>query len=224
MPRNKLTDFEKEARLKIAHNLHHYMRGMTQQDLADKADIPLTTLSGYLLAKSTPAAGQLEKIADALHVRKSDIDPRYGMSLDEVIKERNETRQAIREEAHLIPFLKTENVHLPLDDKDNVIKKIPIFSTSRIPSDELFAFRYSGDFLLPSIGGGTTAIIHRDVPMSNGDIACVLIGHRLSLKRIEYLSSKEILLKPGDSAHETYVVGPENHTILGKLVRLSTQF
>ncbi len=78
MPRNKLSKFEQEARNAIASNLKKYMRGMTQADLAYKADIPVTTLSGYLRAKSTPNAGNLEKLAMALNVNKSDIDPRYS--------------------------------------------------------------------------------------------------------------------------------------------------
>ena len=43
---------------------------MTQADLAEKSDIPLTTLSGYLREKSTPNSGNLEKLAIALNVKK----------------------------------------------------------------------------------------------------------------------------------------------------------
>lgn len=53
------------------------MHGMTQSDLADKANIPLTTLSGYIREKSTPNAENLGKLAKALHVKQSNIDPRY---------------------------------------------------------------------------------------------------------------------------------------------------
>lgn len=77
MPRNELSPFEKKARHEIAKNLKKYMHGMTQSDLADKANIPLTTLSGYIREKSTPNAENLGKLAKALHVKQSNIDPRY---------------------------------------------------------------------------------------------------------------------------------------------------
>lgn len=70
MPRNKLSAFEQAARKLISANLKEYMHGMTQSELARKAGIPLTTLSGYLREKSTPNAGNLEKLALALNVKK----------------------------------------------------------------------------------------------------------------------------------------------------------
>lgn len=83
MPRNELSAFEKKARHEIAENLKKYMHGMTQSDLAAKAGIPLTTLSGYIREKSTPNAGNLEKLASALNVKKSNIDPRYALVKEE---------------------------------------------------------------------------------------------------------------------------------------------
>lgn len=79
MPRNELSPFEKKTRHEIAENLKKHMHGMTQTRLAIKASLPLTTLSGYIREESTPNADNLEKLAKALKVKKSDIDPRYGL-------------------------------------------------------------------------------------------------------------------------------------------------
>ena len=43
--------------------------------------IPVSTLSGYFAMRSTPNAGNIQKIADALHIDKSDLDPRFSNSI-----------------------------------------------------------------------------------------------------------------------------------------------
>lgn len=77
MARNELSSLELKAREEISKNLKHYSRGITQKQLSEKTGIPTSTLSGYFSKRSTPNAGALQKIADALNIRKSDIDPRY---------------------------------------------------------------------------------------------------------------------------------------------------
>ncbi|KRM81371.1 hypothetical protein FC35_GL000151 [Limosilactobacillus coleohominis DSM 14060] len=52
---------------------------MTQKELSEKTGIPTSTISGYFAKRSTPNAGALQKLADALNVNKSDIDPRYKL-------------------------------------------------------------------------------------------------------------------------------------------------
>lgn len=92
MARNKLSLPEMKAREEISKNLKHYSHGMTQKQLSEKTGIPASTLSGYFAKRSTPNAGALQKLADALNIRKSDIDPRYGsnkklndLSVDEAV-------------------------------------------------------------------------------------------------------------------------------------------
>ena len=81
MPRNKLSKFDKELREQISKNLKRYTEGLTQYQLSDMTGIPVSTLSGYFAMRSTPNAGNVQKIADALHIKKSDIDPRLSDSL-----------------------------------------------------------------------------------------------------------------------------------------------
>ena len=81
MPRNKLSKFDKELREQISKNLKRYTKGLTQYQLSDMTGIPVSTLSGYFAMRSTPNAGNVQKIADALHIKKSDIDPRFSDSL-----------------------------------------------------------------------------------------------------------------------------------------------
>lgn len=81
MPRNKLSKFDKELRAQISANLKKYTDGITQYELSEMTGIPVSTLSGYFTMRSTPNAGNIQKIADALHIDKSDLDPRFSNSI-----------------------------------------------------------------------------------------------------------------------------------------------
>lgn len=81
MPRNKLSKFDKELRAQISANLKKYTEGLTQYQLSDMTGIPVSTLSGYFAMRSTPNAGNIQKIADALHINKSDLDPRFSNTI-----------------------------------------------------------------------------------------------------------------------------------------------
>lgn len=56
---------------------------MTQKQLSEKTGIPVSTLSGYFAKRPTPNAGAVQKIAHALNIRKSDIDPLYRAHTDQ---------------------------------------------------------------------------------------------------------------------------------------------
>lgn len=77
MPRHKLSQFEANLREAISKNLKRVSRGVTQQQLSQMTGIPASTLSGYFSQRSTPNPGAVQKIADALGINKSDIDPRF---------------------------------------------------------------------------------------------------------------------------------------------------
>lgn len=81
MPRNKLSRFDKELRTQISENLKKHAGGMTQFKLSEMTGIPVSTLSGYFAMRSTPNAGNIQKIADALHINKSDLDPRFSNNI-----------------------------------------------------------------------------------------------------------------------------------------------
>ena len=78
MPRNKLSAFDRDVRKQISQNLKRLTENITQYDLSEMTGIPASTLSGYFAMRSTPSAGNVQKIADALHVDKSEIDPRFS--------------------------------------------------------------------------------------------------------------------------------------------------
>ena len=78
MARPSLSEYDKKLRRTISENLKRLTSNYTQQQLSEMTGIPVSTLSGYFAQRSTPNAGNVQKIADALHVQKSDIDPRFS--------------------------------------------------------------------------------------------------------------------------------------------------
>ncbi len=80
VPRHELSPFERNIRRIIAQDLKIACQGMTQNDLAVRTGIPNSTLSGYFAERSTPSPGNVQRIANALGIHKSDIDPRFGHS------------------------------------------------------------------------------------------------------------------------------------------------
>lgn len=233
MPRNKLSKFEQEARNTIASNLKKYMHGMTQADLAAKANIPVTTLSGYLRAKSTPNAGNLEKLANVLYVKKSDIDPRYSFNdiMDFMKNAPTGTYQSSnyisnrididQSKIKYIPLIGTIAMGTPITAEQNIERYIPEFFLDDIPQDELFALHCKGHSMEPTIPDGAIAIIHMQPDVEDDEIAAVLVddNSEATLKRIKHLGSS-VLLQPDNRDYDPILLD-KNHPgrILGKLIK-----
>lgn len=83
MAMNQLSDFDRKIRKEISENLKKYTSHMTQGELSQLTGIPASTLSGYFAMRSTPNAGTIQKIADALKLEKSDLDPRFATTQKE---------------------------------------------------------------------------------------------------------------------------------------------
>lgn len=77
MARSGLSEFDKELRHTIATNLKRITANCTQKEISERTGIPVSTISGYFAERSTINAGNVQKIANAFRVQKSDIDPRF---------------------------------------------------------------------------------------------------------------------------------------------------
>ena len=76
MARSKYTSYEKDIMKTVSNNLKKILasRGMTQVRLAELSDLPTSTVGDYYQGNILISPGNLQKIADALGVAKSDID------------------------------------------------------------------------------------------------------------------------------------------------------
>lgn len=67
------------ARQRVGMNLYDYMtmRGLTQQELADRAGISRTSLSSYITARRYPRPAILERLAKCLGVSVGELTDNY---------------------------------------------------------------------------------------------------------------------------------------------------
>ena len=217
MPRNKLSPLDAEARAAISENLKHYSRGMTQRELSEKTGIPTSTLSGYFAQRSTINAGNLQKIADILGVKKSDIDPRYR------VESHNPTNihPLKMRDAKYIPLIGTIAMGAPITAEQNIERYIPEFFLEDIPDDELFALKCKGHSMEPKIPDGAIAIIHQQPDVEDDEIAAVLVGEdsEATLKKIKH-TKDGIWLMPENTDYTPILLNRDNPgRILGKLVK-----
>lgn len=91
MPRNPLSQYEKELRKKIAINLKNLSGNLTQYEISSKTGIPTSTLSGYFAERSTIKPGNAEKLANLFNVSIDEIDPRFKEDLLNENKEKLNT-------------------------------------------------------------------------------------------------------------------------------------
>lgn len=77
MAKNSPQDLEN--RRYFSDNMNRIMseKGVRQIDLHNETGIPKSTITGYVKGNSLPTAGNLQKIADFLGVKKSQLDLRF---------------------------------------------------------------------------------------------------------------------------------------------------
>lgn len=79
MARSKYTEVELNMIKDISVNLKRilFLKGTSQTELSEKAGLSTSTISDYVLGKTLMSPGNLQKIADALMVLKSDINTAF---------------------------------------------------------------------------------------------------------------------------------------------------
>lgn len=220
MPRNKLSTPEKIARKVIADNLTKFSHGMTQAELSEKTGIPKSTLSGYFAQRSTPNAGNLEKISGALHVSKSDIDPRYKVSEPGEIKYNVRAIDAESINAVRIPVVGDIACGTPITAEQN-IEGYHDVNLRHVPNGKLFGLRCKGDSMEPLIPNGAIVTIIQQPTVENDEIAAVLINGEATLKRFKRLNEGHIVLYPINTKYEPIFLDDQSHDdikIMGKAI------
>ncbi len=212
MPRNKLSVFERAARESISANLKNCMHGMTQAELSKKTGIPITTLSGYIRKKSTPNAETLEKLASALNVKISDIDPRYEISNSIDISGMYYAR---------IPIIGTTTYGETMLTEHNIEGYTYELLEEKTGTAELFALRCKGDSMEPLIPDGALVLIHKQSTVEDDKIAAIRADDtRVILRKIKHVG-KNVILYSINSKYAPTVLNEDNlDCILGKAIHV----
>ncbi|MCW0930065.1 helix-turn-helix transcriptional regulator [Streptococcus anginosus] len=92
----------------FSQNLNRIMKnkGVRQIDLHNNLGIPKSTITGYVKGYSMPTLGNIQKIADYLNVKKSDLDPRFSAN-----------SSALKTDTEPIPIEDLENRFMTFDGK-----------------------------------------------------------------------------------------------------------
>lgn len=232
MPRNKLSTPEKIARKVIADNLTKFSHGMTQAELSEKTGIPKSTLSGYFAQRSTPNAGNLEKISTALNIKKSDIDPRYRYDTNYEINDIKESSQVSEKQSpyYLLNKESSSSVRVPIVGDiacgtpitaEQNIESYHDVNLRHVPNGKLFGLRCKGDSMEPLIPNGAIVTIIQQPTVENDEIAAVLINGEATLKRFKRLNKGHIVLYPINTKYEPIFLDDQSQDdikIMGKAI------
>lgn len=205
MARKKYSDIELKVMRETAANIKRTMklRGMNQTDLAEKTNIPTSTISDYVNARTLVSMGNLELISEALHVSKTDLQPSLGRS--------SHTQK-------VIPLIGTICAGDGLLAEQNIEEYIHYpFQSKRQPD---YALRVEGDSMIGAgiEDGDIVYMRYATWADYNGQIVAALIHDQEdgTLKRIHWSSDSPVItLTPENEDYNAIEVLPSEVRICG---------
>lgn len=189
-----MSDIE-NARLIISKRIQEVLdkNDMTQSDLAKILSVSESTVGKWILMKSIPRMGIIQKLSDYFNVPKS-----YFL-------EESSTYHA---KGVRIPVLGRVAAGIPIEAIEDVEdwEEIP---ESMAKKGEYFALRIKGDSMLPEIKEGDVVIVRKQPYVDSGEIAIVLVnGTDATCKKIQKQESGITLI-----GYNTAVYSPTFYTI-----------
>lgn len=216
MDRGQHTKYEMMLRKSIATNLRALLkeRKMTQKQLSELTGIPTSTISDYLNEKSLAVPGNIQKIADALGVHKSDIDPSFASDspLHDIVR------------LPIVGRISCGNGSFAFEDIEGY-EETP---RSWVTSGEYFYLRAKGDSMIGArIQDGDLLLIRKQPTVEDGEIAAVLIDDEAVLKRV-YKRDGMLILQSENPNYPPIICDPKNNkdsiVIIGKLKKVVINF
>lgn len=106
--RGELTPLDKKYKRIVSNNLIElaHVKHLRQADIVRSSGLAKSTVNGYFKGLSLPTQRNLIKLATALNVSPSEIDPRYGKKSSDNEVNSTPTPQNIAEEKMLVAFRK----------------------------------------------------------------------------------------------------------------------
>lgn len=160
------------ARLVISKRIQQVLdkHDMTQSDLAKILDVSESTVGKWILMKSIPRMGIIQKLSDYFNVPKSyfleESPPRHA--------------KGIR-----IPVLGRVAAGIPIEAIEDIDEweEIP---EAMAKNGEYFALRIKGESMLPKLQPGDIVIVKKQHDVDTGDTAIVLVnGNDATVKQIK---------------------------------------
>lgn len=159
----------------FSKNLKKYMNeyNINNRELSNVVGVSESTVGKWLLKKTIPRMGIIEKLANYFNIEKSDL-------LEE--KEENSPQQSV---GIRIPVLGRVAAGIPLEAIQSIDDWEEI-SPQMAKGGDFFALKINGESMHPEIKNGDTVIVKKQSDIDSGDIAIVLInGNDATCKQVQ---------------------------------------
>lgn len=201
----------KEMEEIISYNIKKLLRdyNINQKDLAKIAGVSESTVGKWVLEKSTPRMGAIQKITDHFGLPKSYILEEQPTNIIEV------SPQTVK-----IPILGEIACGDPIYAEEN-FSGYRYESPDNLPSGRLIYLKAKGDSMEPTIPDGAYVMVREQPEVEYGEIAAVLVNGdtEATLKRVKK-QGDIVLLVPDNPTHEPYVITEDNPAkIIGKAIK-----
>lgn len=216
--RGNLTPKDIEAMKIISNNINLLLlkTDTKQVDLSRTTGIPASTITGYVKGTSLPIPGNIQKIADFFHVKKSDIDPRF--------KEEKQTTIAPPQYITSIPLYGNICCGSGIFVDDEIMDTITLPAEFLQKKDTYFAQYAKGDSMInANIEEGDLLIFDKTSVLDNGQIGCFCIDDNNAVCKRYYHNNSNIILQPENENYLPIVIDFMENThfrIIGKLIRV----
>lgn len=200
----------------ISNNLSYYMEqnNVNNKELASILNVSESTVGKWILKKSTPRMGVIEKIANYFNIEKSDL-----------IEDRSKNTNLSQ-----IPGIKMIKKFVNVPILGEIACGEPIFCQENYDGffqidEDLdrpdFCLTANGDSMIDvGIEDGDLIFMKQTPVIANGKIAAILIDDTVTLKRF-YKHEHEIILQPENKSYSPIILREndgQNIKIIGEMI------
>lgn len=216
--RVKKIDRDLPLKKEISKNIKKLLKekGWSQIKLSEISGISKSTLSDYINCKTLINPGNVEKLAKAFNVKKSEIDPSFKtQSIYPVAEEK-------LIEIPIVGQISCGNGMIAYEE----IERYETTPQSWVNGGEYFYLRAKGDSMINArIREGDLLLIRRQDDVESGEIAAVLIDEEAVLKRVYKNEQGNVILQSENPKYPPIVLnGDKNIRIIGKLKKVVIDF
>lgn len=210
---------QEEMRKLFSKRLSEMMQreNINQVELSRIIGVSESTVGKWILCKSMPRMGIIQKLADHFHVGKSYF-------LEEAPKDSSPAGRGVR-----IPVLGRVVAGIPIEAVEEVLDYEEI-TPEMAATGDFFALQVRGDSMLPTLKDGDVVIVKKQPTVDSGDIAIVLVnGNDATVKEIKESAAGITLI-----GHNVAVYTPRFYSneeiknlpvqVLGKVVEMRRKF
>lgn len=209
-------EYDYKIKENISNNLSYYMEqnNINNKQLANILHVSESTVGKWLLKKSTPRMGLIEKMANYFEIEKSDLIEDKSTTFD--IKSIPGVK--IIKEVITVPLLGEIACGEPIFCQENYDNMFQWDADLGRPN---FMLKARGDSMIDAgIEDGNLVFFKQTPQVENGKIAAVLIDNEVTLKRF-YKHDNQIILQPENKEYPPIIIREEDYksiNILGEMI------